>query len=81
MVDGAVDAVLSQEPRQARVDDCRVLSEIIFINRNGLRWCDTPKEYSPQRPSTTDEERWCIKGVFARMMMEEFASKAAVRRR
>jgi transposase len=25
---------------RARVDDRRVLSGIIFINRNGLRWCD-----------------------------------------
>jgi len=25
-----------------RVDDRRVLSGIIFINRNGLRWCDAP---------------------------------------
>jgi len=28
-----------------RVDDRRVLSGIIFINRNGLRWRDAPKEY------------------------------------
>lgn len=27
---------------RARVDDRRVLSGIIFINRNGLRWCDAP---------------------------------------
>ncbi len=27
-----------------RVDDRRVLSGIIFINRNGLRWRDAPKE-------------------------------------
>ena len=26
------------------VDDRRVLSGIIFINRNGLLWCDWPKE-------------------------------------
>ena len=26
-----------------RVDDRRVLSGIIFINRNGLRWCDAPR--------------------------------------
>ncbi len=32
-----------------RVDDRRVLSGIIFINRNGLRWCDVPKEYGPAR--------------------------------
>ncbi len=25
-----------------RVDDRRVLGGIIFINRNGLRWCDAP---------------------------------------
>ena len=29
---------------EPRVDDLRVLSGIIFINRNGLRWCDAPKE-------------------------------------
>jgi len=27
------------------VDDRRVLSGIIFVNRNGLRWCDELKEY------------------------------------
>ena len=32
-----------------RVDDRRVLSGIIFINRNGLRWCDAPKEYGPPK--------------------------------
>ncbi|WP_343617376.1 transposase [Novosphingobium sp.] len=26
-----------------RVDDQRVLSEIIFVNRNGLRWRDAPR--------------------------------------
>ncbi len=34
-----------------RVDDWRVLSGIIFINRNGLRWRDAPAEYGP--PMTT----------------------------
>lgn len=28
-----------------RVDDRRVLSDFIFINLNGLRWSDAPKEY------------------------------------
>ncbi len=31
------------------VDDCRVLSGMIFINRNGLQWGDAPKEYGPGR--------------------------------
>ncbi len=30
-----------------RVDDRQVLSGIIFLNRNGLRWCDAPKEHGP----------------------------------
>ncbi|MDC0012264.1 transposase, partial [Octadecabacter sp.] len=34
---------------RARVDDCRVLSGIIFINRNGLRWYDAPAEYGPPK--------------------------------
>ena len=38
-----------------RVDDKRVLSGIIFINRNGLRWRDAPKEYGPHK---TLYSRW-----------------------
>ena len=38
-----------------RVDDRRVLSGIIFINRNGLRWRDAPSEHGP--PKTLDN-RW-----------------------
>ncbi|WP_367646535.1 transposase [Ruegeria arenilitoris] len=32
-----------------RVDDRRVLSGIIFINRNRLRWRDAPSAYRPQK--------------------------------
>jgi transposase len=28
-----------------RVNDRRVLSGIIFVNRNGSRWCNATKEY------------------------------------
>ncbi len=38
-----------------RVDDRRVLSGIIFINRNGLRWRDAPVEYGPHK---TLYSRW-----------------------
>ena len=34
---------------QPRVDDRRVLSGIIFISRNDLRWHDAPKEYGPHK--------------------------------
>lgn len=40
---------------RARVDDRRVLSGIIFIDRNGLRWCDAPAAYGPPK---TLYSRW-----------------------
>lgn len=59
-----------------RVDDRRVLIGIIFINRNGLRWRDAPREYCPPK---TFYNRWKLCGdmrVFARMM-EGLASEGA----
>lgn len=32
-----------------RVDDGKIISGIIFVIRNGLRWCDAPKEYGPHK--------------------------------
>lgn len=52
-----------------RVDDRRVLSGIIFINRNGLRWCDAPKEYGPAKTLYNRWKRWSANGVFARIMV------------
>jgi len=60
-----------------RVDDRRVLSGIIFINRNGLRWCDAPKEYGPPKTLYNRWKRWSGKGVFARMM-DGLAAEATV---
>jgi transposase len=51
-----------------RVDDRRVLSGIIFINRNGLRWCDAPREYGPPKTLYNRWVRWSRMGVFARIM-------------
>jgi transposase len=58
-----------------RVDDRRVLSEIIFINRNGLRWCDAPKEHGPAKTLYNRWKRWGDMGVFAKMM-DGLASEA-----
>jgi transposase len=41
-----------------RVDDRRMLSGIIFINRNGLRWRDTPREYGPPTTLYSRWKRW-----------------------
>ena len=51
-----------------RVDDRRVLSGIIFINRNGLRCSDAPKEYGPHKILYNRWKRWSDMGVFARIM-------------
>jgi transposase len=59
------------KPRgRARVDDQRVLSGIIFVNRNGLRWRDAPAAYGPPKTLYNRWLRWSRKGVFARMLME-----------
>ena len=50
-----------------RVDDRRVLSGIIFINRHGLRWCDAPREYGLPKTLYNRWKRWGDMGVFDRM--------------
>ena len=60
-----------------RVDDRRVLSGIIFINRNGLRWSDAPTAYGPPKTLYNRWKRWSDKGVFARIIMG-LAAEAAV---
>ena len=47
-----------------RVDNRRVLSGLIFINRNGLRWRDAPAAYGLHK---TLYKRWSANGIFARM--------------
>ncbi len=51
-----------------RVDDRRVLSGIIFVNRNGLRWRDAPREYRPHKTLYNRWKRWSAMGIFIRMM-------------
>ncbi len=51
-----------------RIDGRRVLSGIIFINRNGLRWRDAPAEYGPYKTLYNRWKRWSDMGVFARIM-------------
>ena len=48
-----------------RVDDRRVLSGIIFINRNGLRWRDAPPAYDPLKTLYNRWKRWSDKGILA----------------
>lgn len=59
-----------------RVDDRRVLSGIVFVNRNGLRWCDAPKDYGPYKTLYNRWKRWGERGVLR--MMEGLAAAEAV---
>ncbi len=47
-----------------RVDDRRVVSGIIFVIRNGLRWRDAPKEYGPHKTIYNRFIWWSRLGVF-----------------
>lgn len=47
-----------------RVDDRRVISGIIFVIRNGLRWRDTPAECGPHKTIYNRFVRWSRLGVF-----------------
>lgn len=53
-----------------RVDDRRVLSGIIFVIRNGLRWRDAPSDYGPHKTIYNRFTRWSRLGVFNRILAE-----------
>ena len=50
-----------------RVDDRRILSGILFVIRNGLRWCDAPREDGPHKTIYNRFIRWSRLGVFNRI--------------
>lgn len=53
-----------------RVDDRRVISGIIFVIRNGLRWRDAPAAYGPPKTIYNRFKRWSEMGVFGRIFVE-----------
>ena len=53
-----------------RVDDRRVISGIIFVIRNGLRWRDAPSEYGPPKTIYNRFKRWSDMGVFGHIFTE-----------
>lgn len=63
-----------------RVDDRRVLSGIIFVNRNGLRWRDAPRDYGPHKTLYNRWKPWSDKGIFLQMM-EGLAAPQAFERK
>lgn len=53
-----------------RVDDRRIVSGIIFVIRNGLRWRDAPPAYGPHKTIYNRFIRWSRLGVFNRIFAE-----------
>ena len=53
-----------------RVDDRKVLSGIVFVIRNGVRWRDAPKAYGPHKTIYNRFIRWSRLGVFNRIFAE-----------
>ena len=47
-----------------RVDDRKVISGIIHVIRNGLRWRDAPEVYGPHKTLYNRFIRWSKMGVF-----------------
>jgi transposase len=64
----------------ARVDDRRVISGIVFVIRNGLRWRDAPRAYGPHKTIYNRFVRWSRLGVFNKIFAE-LAGKAGKPRR
>jgi len=54
----------------ARVDDRRVISGIVFVIKNGLRWRDAPAGYGPHKTIYNRFVRWSRLGVFNRIFAE-----------
>ena len=50
-----------------RVDDRKVISGIIFVIRNGLRWRDAPVDYGPHKTIYNRFVRWSRLGVFSKI--------------
>ena len=54
----------------ARVDDRRIVSAIVFVIKNGLRWRDAPREYGPHKTIYNRFVRWSRLGVFNKIFAE-----------
>lgn len=53
-----------------RVNDRRIVSGIIFVIRNGLRWRDAPAGYGPRKTIYNRFIRWSRLGVFNQIFAE-----------
>lgn len=64
-----LEPLFSKSHGKPRVDDRRVLSGIIFINRNGLSGRYAPNAHGPHKTIYDRWKRWSDKGVFTQLMV------------
>ena len=57
-----------------RADDRRVVSGIVHVIRNGLRWRDAPAVYGPHKTLYNRFVRWSRMGIFDRIFVNLAAS-------
>lgn len=48
----------------ARVDDRRIIGDIVHVLKSGGRWIDAPPEYGPKKTLYNRYVRWAAKGVW-----------------
>ena len=53
-----------------RVDDRLIVSALIFVIKNGLRWRDAPRSFRPNKTIYNRFIRWSRLGVFNRIFVE-----------
>ena len=53
----------------ARVDDRRIVSAIVFVIKNRLRWRDAPRDYGPHQTIYNRFVRWSRLGVFNKIFV------------
>lgn len=53
-----------------RVDGRRIISGIIFVIRNNLRWRDAPAEYGPPKTTYNKLIRWSRMGVIKKIIAD-----------
>ena len=66
--------------RVPKIDDWRIISGIVFVIKNGLRWRDAPRGYGPHKTIYNRFVRWSRLGVFNKIFAE-LARKAGKPRR
>ena len=52
------------QPGARRVDDRRVISDILHVLKSGGRWCDCPTDYGPSTTVYNRFNRWSARGFW-----------------